>query len=53
MPPHYSSKIQYGNKYCDDTYEYRHVILPADAYNGLPESYRTFYQKLRTKDPYI
>ena len=26
--PHYPEEIEYSEKYNDDTYEYRHVILP-------------------------
>lgn len=26
--PHYPDEIEYSDKYMDDTYEYRHVILP-------------------------
>ena len=26
--PHYPDEIEYSDKYCDDMYEYRHVILP-------------------------
>ena len=26
--PHYPEEIEYSEKYCDDIYEYRHVILP-------------------------
>ena len=53
MAPHFTSKIYYSDKYSDDTYEYRHVTLSQDAYEKLPESYRSFYSKLRNKDPYI
>ena len=26
--PHYPEEVEYSEKYCDDVYEYRHVILP-------------------------
>jgi cyclin-dependent kinase regulatory subunit CKS1 len=26
--PHYPEEIEYSDKYDDDVYEYRHVILP-------------------------
>jgi len=26
--PHYPDEVEYSEKYADDTYEYRHVILP-------------------------
>ena len=53
MPPHYPSKIQYSDKYQDDTFEYRHVTLTAEAYARLPEEYRSFYTRIKTKDPYV
>ena len=28
--------IRYSEKYCDDEYEYRHVILPRDIYSLVP-----------------
>ncbi|XP_034948959.1 cyclin-dependent kinases regulatory subunit [Chelonus insularis] len=31
--------IQYSEKYCDDKYEYRHVILPADIAKHVPKSH--------------
>lgn len=34
--PHYPDEIEYSDKYCDDYYEYRHVILPRDVYKRLP-----------------
>ena len=30
--PHYPDDIEYSDKYTDDAYEYRHVILPKDSY---------------------
>lgn len=34
--PHYPDEIEYSDKYMDDYYEYRHVILPKDVYKKLP-----------------
>ena len=34
--PHYPDEIEYSDKYMDDHYEYRHVILPKDVYRRLP-----------------
>ena len=34
--PHYPDEIEYSDKYCDDYYEYRHVILPRDVFKRLP-----------------
>lgn len=31
------SRIQYSEKYYDDTYEYRHVVLPPDIAKALPK----------------
>ncbi|KAK4524015.1 hypothetical protein GAYE_SCF01G1914 [Galdieria yellowstonensis] len=33
-----SQQIQYSEKYYDDTYEYRHVILPPDIAKLLPKN---------------
>ncbi len=33
--PHYPDEIEYSDKYIDDHYEYRHVILPKDVYKKL------------------
>ncbi len=30
--PHYPSEIEYSDKYEDDVYEYRHVILTEKIY---------------------
>lgn len=34
--PHYPDEIEYSDKYMDDHYEYRHVILPKKVYKALP-----------------
>lgn len=34
--PHYPDEIEYSDKYMDDFYEYRHVILPKDVYKRIP-----------------
>ena len=33
--PHYPSEIEYSDKYYDDYYEYRHVVLPKDTYKKI------------------
>lgn len=33
--PHYPSEIEYSDKYGDDFYEYRHVMLPRDVYKEI------------------
>ena len=30
--PHYPREIEYSDKYEDDTYEYRHVLLPKTVF---------------------
>ncbi|XP_072744113.1 cyclin-dependent kinases regulatory subunit isoform X1 [Anoplolepis gracilipes] len=32
-------QIQYSEKYCDDKYEYRHVILPIDLARHVPKTH--------------
>ncbi|KAK1943353.1 Cyclin-dependent kinases regulatory subunit 1 [Phytophthora citrophthora] len=32
-----SSRIEYSEKYVDDTHEYRHVILPKEMQRSLPD----------------
>ena len=34
--PHYPREIEYSDKYADDFYEYRHVILPKKTYQKMP-----------------
>ena len=34
--PHYPQDIEYSEKYQDEDYEYRHVMLPKDVYKQLP-----------------
>lgn len=36
--PHYPDEVEYSDKYMDDHYEYRHVILPKDVYRKLPRN---------------
>ncbi|XP_019875596.1 cyclin-dependent kinases regulatory subunit-like [Aethina tumida] len=33
------AKIMYSEKYCDDEYEYRHVILPTELAKMVPKSH--------------
>ena len=35
---HYPKVIEYSDKYYDDVYEYRHVILPQEIYKQMPKS---------------
>jgi hypothetical protein len=36
--PHYPDDIEYSDKYTDDHYEYRHVILPKEISKKMPRS---------------
>lgn len=36
--PHYPDEIEYSDKYMDDYYEYRHVLLPKDIYKKMPRN---------------
>jgi len=36
LMPHYPDEIEYSDKYMDDFYEYRHVLLPKDTYKKMP-----------------
>lgn len=33
--PHYPDDIEYSDKYTDELYEYRHVILPKEIYKKI------------------
>ncbi len=35
--PHYPEEIDYSEKYEDDLYEYRHVLLPKNVYKTIPK----------------
>ena len=34
--PHYPKEIEYSDKYTDNYYEYRHVLLPKEIFKKLP-----------------
>ena len=34
--PHYPKEIEYSEKYYDNYYEYRHVLLPKEIFKKLP-----------------
>ncbi len=36
--PHYPDEIEYSDKYQDDHYEYRHVLLPRETYKKVPRN---------------
>jgi len=36
--PHYPDEIEYSDKYMDDAYEYRHVILSKQIYKQIPRN---------------
>ena len=33
--PHYPDEIEYSDKYADELFEYRHVILPKDTFKKI------------------
>ena len=35
--PHYPDEIEYSEKYNDDIYEYRHVLLPKNVFKTIPK----------------
>lgn len=35
--PHFPDDIEYSDKYFDDYYEYRHVLLPKAIYKKMPK----------------
>ena len=36
--PHFPEEIEYSEKYSDDLYEYRHVLLPKEIYKKIPRN---------------
>lgn len=36
--PHFPDEVEYSEKYKDECYEYRHVLLPKDIYKKMPKS---------------
>jgi len=36
--PHFPEEIEYSDKYTDEYYEYRHVILPKTIFKKVPKS---------------
>lgn len=45
--PHYPEEIEYSEKYQDDEYEYRHVLLPRNTYRGMPHGRLLLEQEWR------
>ena len=41
--PHFPDEIEYSEKYQDDMYEYRHVLLPKHIYKQMPHN-RLLYE---------
>ena len=42
--PHFPEEIEYSEKYNDDEYEYRHVLLPKEVYKNIPRG-RLLYEE--------
>lgn len=36
--PHYPEEIEYSDKYTDEFYEYRHVILPKNTFKKITKN---------------
>ena len=36
--PHFPDEIEYSEKYQDDAYEYRHVLLPKVIFKKIPRN---------------
>jgi cyclin-dependent kinase regulatory subunit CKS1 len=36
--PHFPSEIEYSDKYSDESYEYRHVLLPKHIFKKMQRS---------------
>ncbi|KAL4472588.1 hypothetical protein ABPG74_018537 [Tetrahymena malaccensis] len=36
--PHFPEEIEYSDKYTDEYYEYRHVILPKNIFKKIPKN---------------
>ena len=58
MPQELREKTVVGEKFSDDTYEYRLVTLSRADYNRLPEDYRRYYEpdnaeRLETERAYL
>ena len=43
--PHYPTEIEYSEKYFDDYYEYRHVILPKEIMKKIPHGKTTLSEE--------
>ena len=41
--PHFPEEIEYSEKYADDQYEYRHVLLPKQIYKQMAHN-RLLYE---------
>ena len=42
--PHFPDEIEYSEKYQDDEFEYRHVLLPKAVYRNMPRG-RLLYEE--------
>ena len=46
--PHFPEEIEYSEKYYDDVYEYRHVLLPKQTYKQMPQGRLLLEQEWRS-----
>jgi len=45
--PHFPEEIEYSEKYQDENYEYRHVLLPKHIYKQMPHARLLFENEWR------
>ena len=45
--PHFPEEIEYSEKYQDDEYEYRHVLLPKNTYRQMARNRLLFEEEWR------
>lgn len=46
--PHFPDDIEYSEKYADETFEYRHVLLPRAVYKQMPHNRLLFEDEWRS-----
>jgi hypothetical protein len=47
--PHYPDEIEYSDKYFDDFYEYRHVLLPKNTFKKIQKGKYVPYNVINRK----
>ena len=46
--PHFPDEIEYSEKYQDDEFEFRHVLLPREIYRRIPRGRLLFEEEWRS-----